>query len=310
MLSFTDAVHQRLTRLLSLSERAIRALSAIAVGASTLLTETMFPEVLRGTTTYQVTIGMIQQYIIEQVAGMENEVTENLVEIGDDFVQRKMVGTALEAAGLLMMRFSPLWVFAIAGDAAGGTKVYLNRLVEQLKVNGVIAEETEVKELVGVLKAVQQASRQSASAVDMPPLSREELSALADDMKASYSRAFKQTADLMPQLDDLWERMELLISRENISMERLGGLMTVEAASWSHKSAGIVQAVGQTGAELFDEKILESYRKTLAAASKQGVNTYVSDHMKPFLQTARSHFDSDRTTWIERKLRRNKEISE
>jgi hypothetical protein len=304
MLSFTDAVHQRLTRLLSLSERAIRALSAIAVGASTLLTETMFPEVLRGTTTYQVTIGMIQQYIIEQVAGMENEVTENLVEIGDDFVQRKMVGTALEAAGLLMMRFSPLWVFAIAGDAAGGTKV------EQLKVNGVIAEETEVKELVGVLKAVQQASRQSASAVDMPPLSREELSALADDMKASYSRALKQTADLMPQLDDLWERMELLISRENISMERLGGLMTVEAASWSHKSAGIVQAVGQTGAELFDEKILESYRKTLAAASKQGVNTYVSDHMKPFLQTARSHFDSDRTTWIERKLRRNKEISE
>jgi hypothetical protein len=61
-------------------------------------------------------------------------------------------------------------------------------------------------------------------------------------------------------------------------------------------------AAGRTGAELFDEKILDSYRRTLAAASEQGVDRYVSDHMRPFLQTARSHFDSGRTTWIEREF--------
>ncbi len=302
MSRFSDAVRRRLTRALSLSERTIRSLSTVAVGASTLLTETLFPESLRGTTTYKVTIGMMQQFIIERVAGMEGEVNEDRVELGDDYVQRKMAGTALEAAGLLTMGFSPLWVFAIVGDAAGGSKVYLNRLVEHLKEDGVVAEETEVTELLDVFEAVEQATSQSAAAVDMPPLSREELSALADEMKAGYGRAFEHTTDLLPRLDDIWERLERLASRENISIERLGGVMTVDAVSWSEKGTGMALAAGRTGAELFDEKILDSYRRTLAVASEQGVDKYVSDHMRPFLQTARSHFDSARTTWIERKL--------
>ena len=302
MSRFSDAVRRRLTRVLSLSERTIRSLSTVAVGASTLLTETLFPESLRGTTTYKVTIGMMQQYIIEQVAGMEGEVTEGHVELGDDYVQRKMAGTALEAAGLLTVGFSPLWVFAIAGDVAGGSKVYLHRLVERLKEDGIVAEKTEATELVDVLEAIQDASSKSATAIDTPPLSREELAKLADEMKAGYGRAFEHTTDLLPRLDDIWERMERLASRENISIERLGGVMTVDAVSWSEKGAGMALAAGRTGAELFDEKILDSYRKTLAAASEQGVDKYVSDHMRPFLQTARSHFDPSRTTWIERKL--------
>ena len=117
MSRFSEAVRQRVTRVLSLSERAVRALSAVAVGTSTLLTETLFPEALRGTTTYRVTIGLMQQFIIERVAGMGRELAEGQVELGDDYAQRKMVGTALEAAGLLTVGFSPLWVLAIAGDA-------------------------------------------------------------------------------------------------------------------------------------------------------------------------------------------------
>jgi hypothetical protein len=305
MNTFFDAVRQRLTQVLSLSERAVRSLSAVAVGASTLLTETLFPEALRGTTSYLVTIGLMQQFIIEQVAGMESEVADSHGELDDNYIQRKIAGTALEAAGLLAMRFSPLWVFAVAGDAVGGSKVYLNRLLEHLKENNLVDEKTEVTDLIGVLEAVQHATSLTATAVDMPPLSRGELSALADEMKAGYGEAFELTADLMPQLDDIWEGMEQLTRRENISIERLGGLMTVDAVSWSKKSASLMLAVGQTGVGLFDEKILDSYRKTLTEASEQGVDKYVSDHMQPFLETAKSHFDSDRTTWVERKLGSN-----
>lgn len=121
-------------------------------------------------------------------------------------------------------------------------------------------------------------------------------------MRAGYGQAFKRTTDLMPQLDDIWAGMEQLARRENISMERLGGLMAVNAVPWSKKSAGIMRAAGQTGAELFDERILDSYRPTLALVSQQGVDGYVREHMRPFLQAARSHFDSGRTTWVERKL--------
>ena len=260
---FFDAARQHLTYALSLPERTIRSMAALAGGASTLLTETLFPESLRGTTTYHVTIGMMQRFVVERVAGMESEV---------------------------------------AGDAAGGSNVFLNRLVEHLKENGVVAEDTEPTELVDVLESVQEASIKSATAIDTPPLSREELSELADEMKASYGKAFANTANLMPRLDDIWGRMEQLASRDNVSIERLGGIMTVDAASWSKKGAGTMLAAGRTGAELFDEKILDSYRKTLATASEQGVDQYVSEHLRPFLQSARSHFDPSRTTWTERTL--------
>jgi len=300
--SFFKAARKRLMYVLSLPERTIRSLAALAGGTTTLLAETLFPKSFRGTTTYRVTIGLMQQFILERVAGMKSEISEDQAKLGDDYVQRKMAGTALEAAGLLTMGSSPLWVFAILGDAAGGSKVFLNRLVKFLKENGVIAEETEATELIDVLEAVQEASSKIATTIDAPPLSREELSKLADEMKASYGRVFKSTTNLMPRLDAIWKNMEGLAHRENISIERLGGIMTVDAVSWSKKGMGIALATHRTGAELFDEKVLDSYKKTLAAASEQGIEKYMSDHMRPFMQSAKAHFDPAQKTWTEKKL--------
>jgi len=300
--SLFETSRQRLMYILSLPERTIRSLAALAGGTTTLLAETLFPISFRGTTTYRVTIGLMQQFILERVAGMKSEISEDQAKLSDDYVQRKMAGTALEAAGLLTMGASPLWVLAILGDAAGGSKIFLNRLVKYLKENDVIPEETQATELIDVLEAVQEASSKSATTIDTPPLSREELSKLADEMKASYGRVFKSTTNLMPRLDAIWKNMEGLALRENISMERLGGIMTVDAVSWSKKGMGIALATHRTGAELFDEKILDSYRKTLAAAAEQGIDKYMSDHMRPFMQSARAHFDPAQKTWTEKKL--------
>ena len=163
-------------------------------------------------------------------------------------------------------------------------------------------KEAEVTELVDVLEAFQEASSKSATTIDTPPLSREELSKLAEEMKVSYGKVFKKTTDLIPKLDVIWKNMEQLAHRENISIERLGGIMTVDAVSWSKKGAGLALAAGRTGAELFDEKILESYRKTLGAASEQGIDKYMSDHMGPFMSSAKAHFDPAHKTWTESKL--------
>ena len=96
--------------------------------------------------------------------------------------------------------------------------------------------------------------------------------------------------------------MANLARRENISIERLGGVMTADAASWAAKSGAVMRAAGQAGAELVDEKILDSYRRTLAAVSEQGIERVVGDHMRPFLKAARSHLQPGCRTWIERKL--------
>lgn len=300
--NFFEFARQRLMYTLSLPERTIRSLASIVGGTSILLSDTLFPTSLRGTTTYKVTIGLMQQFILERVAGMKDMIREDHVQLGEAYVQRKMAGTALEAAGLLTMGYSPLWVFAILGDTAGGSKVFLNRLVKYLKQNGVVTEDVDVTELVDVLEAVQEATSKSASTIDTPPLSREELSELANEMKSSYGRVFKSTKNLTPRLEAIWKHMEQLALRENITIERLVGIMTVDAATWSKTGLEIAVATGQTGSELFNEKILDSYRRTLAMTTEQGIDEYLSSHMRPFMQSAKGHFDPAQKTWTEIKL--------
>ena len=68
---------------------------------------------------------------------------------------------------------------------------------------------------------------------------------------------------------------------------------------------GIALATSRAGVELFNENILDSYRKTLAAASEQGIDKYMSDHMRPFMQSAKANFDPAKKTWTEKKLDEN-----
>jgi hypothetical protein len=197
------------------------------------------------------------------------------------------------------MHFSPLWVFAIAGDAAAGSGAFLARLVEQLKRNGVLPPEADVGGLADLLAAIQDTARQSAIAVDTPPLSREELTKLASDMTGTYGRMFGNAANLLPRLETLWTQMERIASRDNVSMEKLGGILSIDVAQWGRKGIGAVLAVGQTGADLFGEKILDSYSRTLETIVKEGMTAYLDRRMGPFLQAAADHFDPQRRTWTE-----------
>ena len=288
---------------LSLPERTLRAMAAVVSGATTLLSENVFPPSLRGTTTYRVTIGMAQQFMMERVAGIQRETGRNPLQVGDDYMQRKMAGTALEAAGLVAVGFSPMWVLAIAGDVAGGSKTYLRRLVKRLKETGVIAPDAEANSLADLLEAVQDATRQGATAIDMPPLSRPEITKLADGLSASYLRIFDGTANLLPKLDDIWERMMRLAKRENVPIEQVGGMLTLEIATRRKRNpAGAIAAAGSVGIELVDDHILDSYRQTLASIGELGLDRYAGEHLRPFMQSAREHFDAQRLTWTEKQL--------
>jgi hypothetical protein len=303
MKSVFMAALEYLTYTLSLPERALRSLAALVGGSTELLVQSLLPESLRGTTTYRVTVGLFQTFLIERVAEIKaKDATTAKGQLKDKFVQRKLLGNVLEAAGLLTMRFSPLWVLAIAGDAAGGGKTFLERLVKHLKSNHVIPEDAQPEELVDVLEAVQNATDKSAAALDQPPLSRAELSQLADEMKESYRNVLTTSADLVSDLTKVWDDMEEVSQKEKVSLETLMGMMVFEAASFVEKSVSTVAAVGKTGVELFDETIIQSYKKTLERVSTEGVDGYLTNHFQPFLQAAKGHFDIANKTWLERKM--------
>lgn len=299
MLNFFKALRERATYLASLPERTIRSLASVAGGTTTLLTETLFPEVLRDTTLYRIFVGDTQKFVIEKVAQIHKEGEADPSSSDPQYLQKKMVGGALETAGLFAMHFSPLWIFAIAGDAAGGGTVFLQRLVDQLKTNGVIDADADVGNLTDALEAMQETSRKSVFAIDTPPLSREKLSQLAVEMTESYKGMFAKTTDLLPRIEDIWNQMNSLASKENVSLEHITGILTVDVASWGKKGIGAVMAVGRTGADLFGEKVLDSYANTLSTVKDEGVTGYLDNRMQPFIQAAASHFNPNRKTWTE-----------
>jgi hypothetical protein len=298
--------------LLSLPERSIRALAALVGGTSIFLAETLLPDSLRGTTIYKLIIGDTQRFLIERVAQMELEGQSFVLshEIPKNYVQRKAAGTVLEAAGLLAFHFSPLWVFAIAGDASSGSKVFLERLTKHLKEKGIVPEEAVVHDLVDLVEATQTASRITVKAVDTPPLSRKELAALVDDLKVAYGEVFLQVPELAGHFNRLWKQMEEISELENISISELSGVMAIQVASMGRKGVGAILAMGKTSSELFGERILQNYRETLDLISKRGIKAYLQQYMAPFMERSIQHFERSRESWTEQKMRKRKRTSE
>lgn len=281
--------------LLSLPERAVRSAAALVGGTSLLLTETLLPDVLKESTTYRITIGDLQKFLINRLAQVPPAEQALQERMSDLYLRKKVVGGTLEAIGLVTMRFSPVWVFAIAGDAAGGSKVFLHRLVDNLKENEVIDQESNPGNLVELLDAVQSVSYGSAKAIDTPPLTQEELAAVADDLTNSYGKMFSSGQPFLLQFESIWKRMERVAFERDLSFEQLGGLMATNAASLSKTSL----VLSLTSVELFGEKILDSYGRTLDEIGRQGISGYVSRSMLPFLETAVNHFNPENPTWTE-----------
>jgi hypothetical protein len=290
---------------LSLPERSIRALAAFLGGVSLFLADTLLPDVLIGTDIYRILIGDTQRFLLERVARMDQDNLQILTapEIPKEYVQRKAAGTVLEAAGLLTFHFSPLWVFAIAGDVISGGTVFFERLKKHLKDHGVIEEEEQVHDLVELLQATQSASRASARVVDTPPLSREELTEVVGELTEAYKEVFTQYPGFVTRFENIWERMETLAKSEDISLVELAGMMTVSLASWGRKGMATLLATGKTGNELLGELVISNYMQTLDSVAEHGVSEYIRSYMAPFAKAAVDHFLKAQESWVESQLR-------
>lgn len=299
--SYLRRLTHYLTLTLSLPERSARAVSALVGGSTYLLSETLLPTALRSTSSYRFTLGMFQAFLIRNVAGIES--TPRTEELQEKFIQRKLLGTSLETAGLLTMHLSPVWIFAIASDAAKGGQVFLQRLVNELKNNGVIAQEANPHSLEQILQAIHDMGRQGATAIDTPPLSRAEVKKLADELRASTAHLTANSTQLLPRFETLWNQITLIANRENMSVAQILGILSVHAASVTQSGWGTVGAVGKTGYHFIDEVIIADYKKTLDGISETGAWSYLRSNMAPFLLNAQSHFDFKRETRTERWLK-------
>ena len=287
--TYLDRLNHYLALSYSLPERLARALGSLIGGSTLLLTKTLIPSAVKNSNSYRFTFGMFQSFLIKNVAQLDDFQTDT--ELQEHFLNRKLLGASLEAAGLLTMHLSPVWIFAIASDAAKGGQVFLNRLVHHLKEHDVIAENSNPESLEQVLLSIHDMGRQGATAIDTPPLTMLEVEELAAQLRESTASLRKNSANLLPRFEAIWNQISQVASQENLSTEQVLGMLSVSAASIAQTSVGTAGALGKTGFYFLDEIILNDYKETLADISDTGYLGYMQQNMQPFVQKAQSHFN-------------------
>jgi hypothetical protein len=287
---------------LSIPERFIRSAAAITGGASLFLTRSLLPDLVRESTTYQVTIGDMQRFLISRIAQVDSQFSPGIKPVSDDYIYHKMAGNVLELASFMAVRFSPVWAFAIVSDVAGGSSSYFERLVQKLKEMEILDQDADLYNIQDILESIQKASSTSARAIDRPPLSQAELGKIVDELRSDYSRLGKSGLNLMPQVEKIQDQMETVSKQEGISPEELSDVMALQASSLAKTGLNTAVAVGKTTGELIDEQIFASYTRTLDEINKVGLPKYTVDNLEPFINSAIDHLDPGKTTWTERKL--------
>jgi hypothetical protein len=290
---------------LSLPERLVRSVVTLLGGATKILTDTVIPEPLRKSSTFTAIVGNAQRFLIEKVAEVQGAYeADKGAGLPDDFVARKIAGNVVEAAGMFSIHLSPLWVFAIASDVAQGSKVYLNRLVSELKDKDVISREANINELDGLLDALGRAGQVSAKVFEAPPVDLAGLKELRSQLTAGYQNVFHSTANLMPRIDTVWDGVERLARRDGVSVESILGLMTFDLGRAAGKALDTAFAVGDVATSLLDETIFRSYGETINRVQRDGAVTCLAVATQPFVDALLSHVSTSKETWTERLWRR------
>lgn len=280
----------------SIPERAVRAVAAAAGGASRLATDTALPRSFRRTNLYQFFLGNFQRFVIEDVGRVKGAYPDSAAGLPKDFLARKTVGDVVEAAGIVALRYSPLWFFALVSGAASGSRSFLKRVVRELKKDGALPKEARITTAEGLLKALEKASLASTVPFDQPPLSFRDLGDLRRRIARDYRRLYRTARKSIPSPEALWKRLMELRTREAVPFLRLSGAMTLAGA----------RAAGRTTGALFREKVIRSYAASMDEVRKEGFASYFASAARPYLGAATCAFHPKTSTTTGNLLARRK----
>ena len=280
----------------SLPERTIRSIAAATGGASRLATDTVLPRSFRRTNLYGFLVGNFQRFLIEDVGRVKGAYPGLEGGLPKDFLARKSVGDVVEAAGIVALRYSPLWFFALLSGAASGTRLFLKRVVRELKKDGALPKDARIGTAEDLLKALQRASLATTVPFDQPPLHFRDLGDLRRRIARDYRHLYRTTRKSIPSPESLWKRLMAVRARQAIPFLRLSGAMTLASA----------RAAGRTTGLLFREKVIRSYAASIEEVKKEGFASYFASAARPYLGAVSGAFHPRTPTTTERLLTRRK----
>ena len=293
--------------LFSLPERFVRALVGLGAGAVREAGEVVVPRGVRRSQLYQQLVDTTLRYLIEHVGGVEG-VYQAEEQLAQDFLVRRTAGNAIELAGIVAFRASPVWVLAALSDVCGLGRQLIPEIADELKSQGLLEKGTHFTTVEQLLDGLERTSARMAASVNTPPLDvatlRGEWAAIRDHARSIPLGNLPSTTAIR----DVWAQLKSESARQQRSVFQVSSVMAMSAAGrlpdhlrWLSASATL--AAGRTG-RVFAASLLEDYRRTLGDIAEVGFVGYAVRQFRPYVRAAAGQFSPARRTLTERLLGR------
>ncbi len=244
--------------LASLPERLLRGVAATGGGAVHETAELVLPRLVRRSRLYEATAKNLLRITVELVGGVDRPRDAVAAEVEPSpgkLAVRKGAGNVVELGSIFAFGFSPLWLLAAAADVTHGTRIYLDALVDELKLAGVVAQSAALTSVDDLLAALEGASGTTARLIDIPPLEVEAL-------KRSLS-------DLRDNVEELPTPAELAAAYAGLLDEA-----EREKQSLLEVSAGIGFAFFNSARKVGRQHVLDPYNEDLKPLRDEGFARY------------------------------------
>jgi hypothetical protein len=292
---------------LSLPERGLRSVTALAGGLFRELGDTAIPKTIRRSQLYRNLVEATLRFLIEQV-GQVKGVYPDGEKLAEHFLVRRAAGNGIELIGILTFRASPVWVLAALADASGAGRFLVREITASLKAEGLLDQETEFDTVDQMLVGLEASAGRLAATVNMPPLDVKSLRQEWNALRADLARIPPRQLPGTQALRDLWNDIEQEAGRQNRSVFQVSSLMAISAmksvpdkARWLSASARF--AARKTGAAVA-AILLKDYRTSLKQIRQTGYVRYAVGQYRPYLSAAVSQFSPRRQSLTERLIAR------
>ena len=268
----------------SLPERLVRSTAASGGGLLLEATDHILPPPVRDAKIYQCLIARPLRITVGAVGGVSGRFPMQDIS-GQELIQRKVAGNFVEAFSVFTVGFSPLWFLAVASDVTGGTRIYLDAFVKELKKAKVLPDGADISSVDDLLAVLDRTVGQAADAIDIPPTA-------ISDMRESVE-LLRENVELIPgpqRLAELFSELNVAAKEQRRSPLVVSTLV----------AAGALQA----GMKLGNAHVLAFYAEALKAIRDEGVSAYLGRISQPYLDAATGHMARGRRTHTRRAIRK------
>lgn len=293
----------------SLPERVLRSLLALAGGAAHEVGEVVLPARLRRSRLYQSLVESTLRFLIEQIGEIEGAYTKDQA-LPADFLVRATAGNVVGIASFALFQISPVWVFAALSDVAGAGRGIIAEIAEALQKDGLLERGHPFENVDQLLDGLERTTARLADAANIPPLN---VATLRAEWQQLRKDAAKMPRALFPSSGRLWSQWRDLkeeAAAQGRSVVELSSLMALSAlrqlpdnALWLTRAA---RAGSRRGGELLVRVLLDHYRATLQEIHQTGYGRYWLREFQPYLQGAVRQFSPEHVSATERLFRRRR----